>query len=55
VGPQIQEILEDETFVDGLTDTERAAWESFKAVCATALGRKKSPDFSNGIQKLQNA
>jgi hypothetical protein len=55
VGPQIREILDDEAFVDSLTDTERAAWESFKRVCANVLGRKKSPDFSDGIQKLQNA
>jgi len=55
VRPQIREILDDEAFVDRLTDTERAAWESFKRVCANVLGRKKSPDFSDGIQKLQNA
>ena len=53
--PQIREILDDEAFVDRLTDTERAAWESFKRVCANVLGRKKSPDFSDGIQKLLNA
>ena len=55
VGPQIREILDDEAFLDSLPDTERAAWESFKTVYANALGRKKSPDFSDSIQKLQNA
>ena len=29
MGPQIQEVLEDEAFVQTLTDTERAAWKSF--------------------------
>jgi hypothetical protein len=51
VGSQIREILEDEAFV-GLTETERADWESFKRVCANVLGRKKSPVFSDGIHKL---
>jgi len=55
VAPQIRESLEDEDFVEGLTDTERAAWESFKWICPYFLGRKKYPDFSDGIQKLLNA
>jgi hypothetical protein len=29
MGPQIQEVLEDEAFVQTLTDTEQAAWKSF--------------------------
>jgi hypothetical protein len=52
--PQIQEILDDESFVESLTDTEWTAWESFKWVCANFLGRKESPDFSDGIQKRLN-
>jgi hypothetical protein len=52
VEPQILEILEDEAVVESLTDTEQAAWESFKWICANFLGRKKSHDFSDGIQKL---
>ena len=55
MGPQIREILDDEAFVESLTDTERAPWESFKCVCANFLGRKESPDFSDGIQKRLNA
>jgi hypothetical protein len=55
VGPQIRELLEGEDFVESLTDTERAAWESFKWVCANFLGRKKSLDFSDGNQEPQNA
>jgi hypothetical protein len=55
VGPRTREIVEDEVFLETLTDTERAAWESFKWVCTNFLGRKKSPDFSDGIQKLLNA
>jgi hypothetical protein len=51
MGPQIREILDDEAFVQSLTGTERAAWESFKWVCADFLGRKISPDFNDGIQK----
>ena len=30
VGTQIRESLEDEAFVESLTDTEQADWESFK-------------------------
>ena len=55
MGPQIRENLEDEVFVESLTDTERAAWESFKWICTNFLGRKKSPDFSDGIQKYLDA
>jgi hypothetical protein len=54
MGPKIQEILEDEAFVETL-DTEQIAWESFKWVCANFLSRNKSPDFSDGMQKLLNA
>jgi hypothetical protein len=54
VGPQIREILDDVAFVGSLTDTERAVWESFMTVCANILGRKKSPDFSDSNQKIQN-
>jgi len=55
VGSQIGKSLEDEAFLESVTDTEQAAWESFKWICATFLGRKKSPFFSHGIQKLLNA
>jgi len=55
MGPQIREILDDEAFVESLTGTELAAWESFKWVCAYFLGRKISPDFSDGIQKRLKA
>ena len=55
MGPQIREILDDEAFVESLTDTERAAWESFKWACANFLGRKEYPYFSDGIQKHLNA
>jgi len=34
VGTKIRELLEGEAFVESLTDTERAAWESFGWVCA---------------------
>jgi hypothetical protein len=55
VGPQIRGSLEDEAFVESTTDIERAAWESFKWICSNFLGRKKSPEFIDGIQKLLNA
>jgi hypothetical protein len=55
VGPQIRELLEGEAIVESLTNTERAAWESFKWVCTNFLGRKKSLDFSDGNQELLNA
>jgi len=37
-----------------LTQNE-AAWENLKWVCLNFLGRKKYPDFSDGIQTLPNA
>ena len=40
VEPQIQEIVEDVVFVERLIDTERAARESFKWVCANILGER---------------
>jgi hypothetical protein len=40
VEPQIQEIAEDVAVVERLVDTERAAWESFKWVCANFLGER---------------
>jgi hypothetical protein len=52
VGPQIREILEEEAFVETLTDTERVAWESFEWVYANVLGRKNSADFSDDIQNF---
>jgi len=55
MGPQIREILDDEAFVESLTNTERTAWESFKWVCAKFVGRKEYPDISDGIQKHLNA
>jgi hypothetical protein len=55
VGPQTREILEDEVYVEILADTERALWENFKWVCAIFLRKKKSPDFSDGMQKLLGA
>jgi hypothetical protein len=42
MGPQIRELLEGEAFVESLTDTERAAWESFKLVCAKHLRWKEN-------------
>ena len=55
MGPQIREILDDKAFVESQTDTEGAAWESFKWVCANVLGIKEYPDFSDSIQKRLNA
>lgn len=55
VGPQIREVVEGEPFVESLTDTERAAWERFRWVCANFWGRKKSLDFSDGNQERLNA
>jgi hypothetical protein len=55
VGSEIQEKVEEESFVESLADTERAVWESFKWVCANFLGIKESLEFSDGNQKLLNA
>jgi hypothetical protein len=49
VGLYIPDIL------GSLIDTERAAWESLKWVFSKSLGKKISPDFSDGIQTLPNA
>jgi hypothetical protein len=55
LGRQTRSILEDEAFVERRTDSKRAAWESFKWVCANFLCSNKSTDFSDGFQKLLNA
>jgi hypothetical protein len=41
MGPQIRELLEGEVFVESFTDTERAARENFKLVCAKRLRWKE--------------
>jgi hypothetical protein len=55
VGPQTQEVLKNEPFVESVNDTEQAGWEGFWWVCANFLRRKTSPDFSDNIHKLLNA
>jgi len=42
-------------FLECFIDTEGAALESLKCVRSKFVGRKKSPDFSDGIQTLQNS
>jgi hypothetical protein len=42
-------------FLECSIDRERAALESLMWVCSNFVGRKKSPDFSDGIQTLPNA
>jgi len=41
IGPQIRELMQDKLFDEGLNDTERNAWLSFKRICKDFLGNHK--------------
>jgi hypothetical protein len=42
IGPQIRGIIKDDLFVHLLTETEKSAWLTFKAVCLNFLGHVKA-------------
>ena len=54
VGPQIRKVMQDVIFPTKLTDLERAAWLSFKDLCAGFLGNTKSADYKDLVNKFLN-
>lgn len=45
VGPQIRQLLDDETFLELLVGAERIAWQSFKAFSEGFLGNHRAENF----------
>src|SRR5215469_18531406 len=54
VGPQIRKVMQHVIFPTKLTDLERAAWLSFKDLCAGFLGNTKSADYKDLVNKFLN-
>lgn len=52
IGPQIQEIVLDETFNTHLKKKEKFVFESFKKVCDKFLGKYRSEDYVQVINDL---
>ena len=52
VGPQIRELMRDHEFDEKLNDIEKAAWLSFKEVCAQFLGNNKAHNYAEIIEEL---
>jgi hypothetical protein len=54
-GPQIRGIIEDDLFVHLLTETEKSAWLTFKAVCLNFLGNVKAKNYNKLVEDLSNS
>ena len=52
VGPQIRQIMKDETFPTTLNPKELAAWRSFKAVTDKFLGNERADNYEEIVQQL---
>ena len=52
VGPQIRQCLNDSSFTGGFSETELAAWESYRSVVDGFLGRNRNPHLKEVIEKL---
>lgn len=52
IGPQIKSVFQDDGFKPSLSAAEREAWHAFKWLCENFLGRRKSPAYKEGVQKL---
>ena len=52
VGPQIREVMKDETFPTTLNPKELAAWRSFKAVTDNVLGNERADNYEEIVQQL---
>lgn len=51
-GPQIRKMLRDPEFIKKMTDTEKAAWLSFKMVVENFLGNHKSADYKKIVSDM---
>ena len=52
VGPQVRELMQDKPFDEGLNETERNAWLSFKSICRDFLGNHKAANYQDVVQDL---
>ena len=52
IGPQIQKIALDQTFITHLKRKEKLAFESFKKVCINFLGKHQSEDYVQVVNDL---
>ena len=55
IWPQIRGIIKDDLFVHLLTETEKSAWLTFKAVCLNFLGNVKAENYKDLLEDLLNA
>ena len=51
-GPQIRKMFRDENFTTTMTDTEKAAWLSFRNVAENFLGNYRSQEYEDIIADL---
>lgn len=52
VGPQIRDLLKDHIFTERLNSLEKAAWESFKDICANFLGNQRGENYKDIVENL---
>jgi hypothetical protein len=55
MGPQIRGIINDGIFAHLLTETERSAWLTFKAICLNVLGNVRTRNYKEPFEDLFNA
>jgi hypothetical protein len=55
IGQQFHEIINDDLFEHLLTETEKSAWLTFKAVCLNFLGNVKAENYKELVEDLLNA
>ena len=51
-GPQIRQLMKDNTFPNSMNETERQAWLSFVSVVENFLGNTKSDDYRNIVETM---
>ena len=51
-GPQIQQMLDSKTLEDKMTDLEKDAWQSFRNVVHSFLGRNKADNYEDSEKIL---
>ena len=51
-GPQIRKLIEDPCFVQSMTDTESAAWQSFVLVTQNFLGNRKAENYQELVEGM---
>jgi hypothetical protein len=53
--PQIREIINNDLSEHLLTETEKTAWLTFKAVCPNFLGNVTAENYKEFVEDLLNA